>query len=159
VIAATAQKTGVAGTLKLFAFPKTSRLVRNSEFKAVLARNLRASNGLFTLFVAENQRGLPRLGVSVSKSCGGAVVRNRLKRLAREAFRRCQSQIPSGFDYLLMISAKRSKESGKKHDDKQLPKNLTLEQVNTSFLKLAAVALGARARTPAGGAADNRGKG
>jgi hypothetical protein len=58
-----------------------------------------------------------------------------------------------------MISAKRPKESGKKHDDKQVPKNLTLEQVNTSFLKLAAVALGARARTPAGGAADNRGKG
>ncbi|MHC4155312.1 MAG: ribonuclease P protein component [Planctomycetota bacterium] len=147
--------------MKPFAFPKTSRLVRNSQFKAVLARNLRASNGLFTLFVAENHRGLPRLGVSVSKSCGGAVIRNRLKRLTREAFRRCQSQIPSGFDYLLMISAKGSKESGKKHEDKQLLKSLTLEQVNASFLKLAAgaVALGARARTPAGGAADNRGEG
>jgi ribonuclease P protein component len=134
--------------LKLFAFPKTSRLVR-----------LRASNGLFTLFVAENGRDSARLGVSVGKSCGGAVVRNRLKRLAREAFRRCQSQLPSGFDYLLMISAKRSKESGKKHDDRQLLKSLTLEQVNASFLKLAAGALGARERTPAPGAADNRGEG
>ena len=147
--------------MKLFAFPKTSRLVRNSEFKAVLARNLRASNGLFTLFVAENHRGLPRLGVSVSKSCGGAVVRNRLKRLARETFRRCQNQIPSGFDYLLMISAKGSKESGRKHDDRQLLKSLTLEQVNASFLKLAAgaVAPGAKARGSAGAAADNHGEG
>ncbi|MHC4346848.1 MAG: hypothetical protein ACYSUP_19465 [Planctomycetota bacterium] len=57
-----------------------------------------------------------------------------------------------------MISAKRSKESGKKHDDKQLLKSLTPEQVNASFLKLAAGALGARTRTPAGGAVDNRGE-
>ena len=73
-----------------FSFPKEKRLVSNRQFKAVLARGLRLSNGLLTLCMGENDCGYPRLGVSVSKSCGNAVVRNRLKRLLREAFRQSQ---------------------------------------------------------------------
>ncbi len=107
-----------------FSFEKNKRLLSNKQFKAVLARNLRVSNGLLTLYVAENDCAYPRLGVSVSKSCGSAVVRNRLKRLMREAFRQSQDKIPPGFDYLLMISPHRSK------------KKATFEQVKASFLAL-----------------------
>jgi len=95
--------------MKQFSFPKEKRLVNNRQFKAVLARGLRLSNGLLTLYMAENDCGYPRLGVSVSKSCGNAVVRNRLKRLLREAFRQSQDRIPAGFDYLLMIHPVREK--------------------------------------------------
>jgi ribonuclease P protein component len=91
-------------TLKRFSFPKRKRLVSNKEFKSVMARKLRFSNGILTLYMAENNCGYPRLGVSVGKSCGKAVVRNRLKRLLREVFRQNQDRIPSGFDYLLMPS-------------------------------------------------------
>ena len=113
--------TVYGGTLKRFSFPKTKRLVRNSQFKAVLARNLRISNGLLTLYMAENDCGYPRLGISVGKSLGNAVVRNRLKRLAREAFRQNQNRIPAGFDYLLMVSPQYSR--------KMEGRQLTFEQV------------------------------
>ena len=115
-----------------FSFPKKKRLVNNRQFKAVLARGRRLSNGLLTLYMAENDCSYPRLGVSVGKSCGNAVVRNRLKRLLREAFRQSQDRIPAGFDYLIMISPRRVKKSGTEKAVR-LP---TFEQVKGSFLDL-----------------------
>jgi ribonuclease P protein component len=119
-----------------FSFPKEKRLVSNRQFKAVLARGLRLSNGLLTLCMAENDCGYPRLGVSVSKSCGNAVVRNRLKRLLREAFRQSQDRIPVGFDYLLMISPQWIKKSDEAQSKKDMARQPTFEQVKTSFLAL-----------------------
>lgn len=92
--------------MKRFAFPKAKRLVKNQQFKAVLDHNIRVSNDLLVLYIAENQRQYQRLGISIGKSAGNAVVRNRLKRLLREAFRLNQDQIPNGYDYLLMMSPK-----------------------------------------------------
>ena len=118
--------------MKRFSFPKRNRLVTNRQFKAVLARGLRVSNGLVTLYVAENDCGYPRLGVSVGKSCGDAVVRNRLKRLLREAFRQNQGRVPADFDYLLMISHGWSK-------NRQLSA-VDCQMVTDSFLALVAQA-------------------
>jgi ribonuclease P protein component len=111
--------------MKRFSFPKNKRLVSNRQFKAVLAQRRRYSNGLLTLYVAANDCGCPRLGVSVGKAHGNAVVRNRLKRLMREAFRQCQEQIPQSLDYVLMPDARRA--SGAPP---------TFEQIKTSFLAL-----------------------
>ena len=122
--------------MKRFSFPKSKRIVSNRQFRAILARKLCFSNGLLILYMAENDCGYPRLGVSVSKSCGSAVVRNRLKRFLREAFRQKQGRIPADFDYLLMISPQWSKESGKSVSSKQAVKQLTFERVKTSFLTL-----------------------
>jgi len=122
--------------MKRFSFEKNKRLVSDKQFKAVLARNLRVSNGLLTLYMAENDCDYPRLGVSVSKSCGNAVVRNRLKRLLREAFRQSQDRIPAGFDYLLMISPKWSKKVNRSIDSKETMSQPTFEQVKASFLAL-----------------------
>ena len=122
--------------MKRFFFPKSKRLASNRQFEAVLARKQRVSDGLLILYAAENGCDYPRLGVSVGKSCGSAVVRNRLKRLLREAFRQNQNSIPAGFDYLLMISPGSAKldKSGRK----EALRRLTFEQVKASFLALVA---------------------
>lgn len=127
-------------SLKRFSFPKSKRLVSNEQFKAVLARRLRVSNGLLALFIAENDCEYPRVGISISKSCGNAVVRNRLKRLLREAFRQSQEEIPAGFDYLLMISPKELKKSRSLPAEsaklKEAVKELTFEQAKASLMAM-----------------------
>ncbi len=128
--------------MKRFFFSKKKRLVSNNQIEAVLARNVRVANGLLVLYVAENDCGYPRLGVSVGKSCGGAVQRNRLKRLLREVFRQNQDNIPPSFDYLLMISPQLSKKLNKPINSKEVMRQVEFEQIKASFLALAAAAVG-----------------
>ncbi len=69
------------------AFPRGLHLKKPSEFRAVFDRGAKRHTRGFLLFRAANNLERPRLGVSVSRKVGGAVVRNRVKRLVREAFR------------------------------------------------------------------------
>ncbi|HEV56439.1 MAG TPA: ribonuclease P protein component [Phycisphaerales bacterium] len=95
--------------MQRFRFGKRQRLNRPDQFRAVLAWRCGAGNGRVRLHEAPNTVGRPRLGVSVPKRCGSAVVRNRLKRLAREAFRLEQHNLPPDRDYVLIFTAKWSK--------------------------------------------------
>jgi len=122
--------------LKRYLFTKDQRLKTNEQFRAVLARKCCVSNDLFRLYVAPNECGHPRLGVSVGRSCGPSVARNRLKRLAREVFRREQHNIAANLDYLLIFSLKMSKKS--KSDNRPAVTGLTFEQLNEAFLASAA---------------------
>ncbi len=45
---------------------------------------------------------IPRLGVSVGRRVGGAVVRNRVKRLLREAFWAVAPELPGTYDYVVV---------------------------------------------------------
>ncbi|MFC1676534.1 ribonuclease P protein component [Planctomycetota bacterium] len=126
--------------MKRFSFSKSKRLVKNEQFKTVLAQKRRFSDNLLTLYIAENDIGHSRLGISVGKSLGFAVIRNRLKRLLREAFRQNQEQLPSGYDYLLMISAQWSKKLDR-NELCQAVKQPGLKDVQKSLLKLVSEAL------------------
>jgi ribonuclease P protein component len=85
-----------------FTFPQSHRLKTPPEFKRVYDRKRSASDDLLVVYAGENDRPHPRLGVSVSRKVGGAVVRNRVKRLFREAFRLTQHELPAGVDFILI---------------------------------------------------------
>lgn len=98
-----------------FSFPPALHLKRPSDFRTVLDHGAKRHTGGFILFRAANRLEMPRLGVSISRKVGGAVVRNRIKRLVREAFRlNWRSWGLSGTD--LVVIAKRGASALSLHD-------------------------------------------
>jgi ribonuclease P protein component len=81
---------------------KAQKLRRPSEFKRVYDGGAKAGDDRLLVFALPNDLGLTRLGLSVSKKHGGAVKRNRIKRLLREAFRLSQHDLPPGLDLVLI---------------------------------------------------------
>jgi ribonuclease P protein component len=86
-------------------FPAEQRIRRNADFQRVFARRCRASDNRLLVFGCPNGLAHPRLGLSVSRKLGGAVVRNRWKRLLREAFRLAGQRLPAGTDLVVIPRA------------------------------------------------------
>lgn len=71
-----------------YSFPKRVRLLRSKDFRRIYAQGIRYSGPLFAAFcVRESQPDGPRIGFTVPRALGKAVVRNRIKRRVREAVR------------------------------------------------------------------------
>jgi len=86
--------------LRTTRFTRSERIRRRADFLRVYAEGARIHSRLATVFVLENQLGVGRLGIAATRKLGGAVVRNRAKRLIREVFRR--NKIASGFDIVVV---------------------------------------------------------
>lgn len=86
-------------------FPRAARLLRPAEFARVYAARRSAARGPLVVYAAtrNDPDGRPRLGLSVSRRIGNAVIRNRWKRRLREAFRRVQGDLDPRCDYILVV--------------------------------------------------------
>ncbi|MCL2168636.1 MAG: ribonuclease P protein component [Defluviitaleaceae bacterium] len=80
----------------------TKALKKNSDFGHVFKAG--KAKGSFTLvvFVVPNKIGQNRLGITVSKKMGKAVVRNKLRRRIKEAFRVFENELSLGHDIVIL---------------------------------------------------------
>ena len=82
--------------------PKDERLLLRGEFKRASAVGARRRSPHFIVYLANNQIGRRRLGITVSRKVGNAVVRNRVKRVVREYFREARERLPDSKDYVVI---------------------------------------------------------
>lgn len=68
-------------------FRPREHITRRADFEAIYKSGFKVSGRLMTLFVKDNAGDHARLGIAATRKIGGAVVRNRAKRLTRELFR------------------------------------------------------------------------
>ncbi|MCX6364925.1 MAG: ribonuclease P protein component [Actinobacteria bacterium] len=85
---------------------KRPRLSRSSDFQRIYRQGSSTASRFLVLYSfkrpAETGAEGPRLGLSVSKKLGGAVVRNRVKRLLREAFQGCAGHLAEEYDLVVI---------------------------------------------------------
>ena len=81
-------------------FRPHERIRRRADFRLVYEQGVRLSGRYTTLFILANALGVGRLGIAATRKLGGAVKRNRAKRLIREVFRR--NKVAPGFDVVVV---------------------------------------------------------
>jgi len=83
-------------------FRRHEHLRHQADFRRAYDRKRSVSNEFLIIYACENQLPYLRLGLSVSRKVGGAVQRNRLRRLYREGFRLTRHLMPTGMDLILV---------------------------------------------------------
>jgi ribonuclease P protein component len=83
---------------------RVNRLSRSRDFDAVYRHGRSVSSRFLVLYwFGQEEPGRPRFGLSVPRSVGNAVARNKLKRQLREHWNERLDRVPAGYDYVLIV--------------------------------------------------------
>jgi ribonuclease P protein component len=85
--------------------PSWQRIKRRADFLSAQRRGGRATSECLVVYVTRNDLGYARLGLTTSRKVGNAVVRNRWRRLLREAFRLHKAELPRAHDIVVIVKA------------------------------------------------------
>jgi len=85
-----------------YTFSRSERLRKSSDFDRVYSSGKRFTSSTLTVIFDASPVGATRVGLSVGRRIGKAVVRNRVKRLLREAFRLNKHRVKKGYDIILV---------------------------------------------------------
>ncbi len=85
--------------------PKAERIRKRAEYVGIQTQGRKLFTPSLIAFTVWNDKAPLRLGITVSKRVGGAVVRNRVKRLLREVFRHCKDRLPQGLQLVIVAKA------------------------------------------------------
>jgi ribonuclease P protein component len=90
-------------------------LKKNCDFSRVFTQKRSYANRLVVMYVRENpenqEAGINRVGISVSKKVGNSVIRHRVKRVIREIFRLNDAMFSKGLD-IVIIARVEAKKAG-----------------------------------------------
>jgi ribonuclease P protein component len=79
------------------------RIRSRRDFAAIHGARVRSESGPLLVYGLPNALGRLRIGISVGRRVGNAVIRNRIKRRIRESFRLHRSRWPAGYDLLVVV--------------------------------------------------------
>ncbi len=83
--------------------PKSHLVRKGWEYQRIYSQGKRLHGQGFSLICLDNDFGCNRLGISIHKKLRGAVRRNRIKRIIREAFRRNRAVFPAEMDIVVTV--------------------------------------------------------
>lgn len=86
-------------------FRKAERLTRRGEFLEAQRAGGRSQGAWLVIYAMPTTRATARIGITTSRKVGNAVVRNRWRRLIREAFRHNKARLPLGHDLVVIVKA------------------------------------------------------
>ena len=84
----------------------TTTLKLNKEFRRAYYRGRAFTTSVVVVYAIKNHKGINRIGLTATKKVGGAVQRNRARRVMKEAYRLTEPEFPVGWDLVFVARTK-----------------------------------------------------